>query len=454
MIGTFKLSDCCASCAGLLKGEDVLFSSVCDDTRKLAPGELFVALRGAQFDPHQFIEQAISRGAVAALVEQPIPYDLPHCQVADTRRALGRLAALNRDRFIGELVAITGSCGKSTAKELTASILAEAAPTLATQGNLNNEIGVPLTLLALEAQHRYAVLELGASHSGEIAYTAALARPKVAVITNSGEAHLEGFGSHAGIVAAKGEILDGLPVDGVAVLNRDDAGYLAWCERTAGRRIISFSLNGASGAEVTATEQRADSEGRYRFALNAPQGSVAVSLRLYGRHMVANALAAASAALALGIDLPTIARGLSRVKPVGGRVMRLQGDSGAVVIDDSYNASPSAVKAAIDLLCLQEGDRILVLGQMAELGEAAIELHRDIGRYAKQHGVDQLVAVGEMAAVAAESFGAGAVACGNSEAAIAWLQPRLQPGWVVLVKGSRSARLERVVDALSHKEVC
>jgi len=419
------------------------------DTRRLEGGELFVALRGPRFDGHAFLEEAARRGAAAALAERPAP-GLPTVVVPDALAALGRLAAAWREALAGPLVAVTGSCGKTTVKELLAAVLAGRGPVLASPGNLNNAVGLPLSLLRLEGGHRAAVVELGASAPGEIAALASLARPQVAVLTGAGAAHLEGFGSLEGVARAKGELLEALPEDGVAVLPADQPFAPLWRELAGRRRVLDFGLE-AGAVRAVPGSLRVEPEGPEpgtRFVLQAPRGEAPVRLRLLGAHQVRNALAAAAAALALGMDLEAVRRGLEAVAPVPGRLQPRRGPRGALLLDDSYNANPDSLAAALAVLAEARGRRLLALGDMLELGPEAEALHREAGRRAREAGVERLHALGPLAREAAAAFGPGGQAHENPEALARALLRDLAPGVVALVKGSRGAGMERVVQAL------
>ncbi len=454
MLEPMTLSGIATPLAGHLPGVDARFCSVSTDSRTLQPGQLFVALDGPRFDGHAYLAEVAGRGAVAALVSRPVdPAPLPLLQVADTRRALGQLAALNRLAFAGPVVAVTGSSGKTTVKEMLASILRQAPgpaqAVLATRGNLNNELGVPLTLLELSAEHRAAVIELGASAVGDIAYTVGLVRPRVSVITNAGTAHVGAFGGPENIVRAKGEILEGLDAQGIAVLNRDDPAFSLWRQRAAGKLVLSFALQ-APGADFRAEAITLDAQGCPGFRLVGPSGSQFVQLALLGRHNVANALAAAAAASALDIDLAQIVAGLQAMQPVRGRTAVSRRLGGIRLIDDSYNANPVAMCAAIDILAgFSGGQTLLVLGDMGELGDWAEQGHRDVGAYARGR-VDALWAVGPLMHHAVAAFGRGGRHFADQASLIRALQAECQAGMTLLVKGSRSAAMDRVVAALGE----
>ena len=453
MFDDWMLSALAAPLSARLQGEDVAVSSVGTDSRNVRPGQLFVALVGERFDGHDFLSDVAARGAAAALVSQPQPgLPLPQLVVADTRVALGRLGALNRDRFAGRIAAVTGSSGKTTAKEMIASILrvdegADAA-VLATRGNLNNELGVPLTLLELGPAHRSAIIELGASGVGEIAWTVSLVRPQVSLLTNAGSAHVGAFGGPEKIVEAKGEILEGLDAQGVAVLNRDDKAFATWQARAAGRRVVSFAL-ADERADFRAEALAADHRGCLGFDLRTPLGRAPVQLNLLGRHNVANAVAAAAVAASLGVGLESIVRGLEAVQPVKGRGVVLYGANGVRLIDDTYNANPVALCAAIDILAGFPGRRLLALGDMGELGEWSEQGHREVGEHARGR-VDALYAVGPQMAHAVAAFGPGGRHFADQAALIEALRPECQADTTLLIKGSRSAAMDKVVAALSE----
>ncbi|MBS0364453.1 MAG: UDP-N-acetylmuramoyl-tripeptide--D-alanyl-D-alanine ligase [Proteobacteria bacterium] len=439
-------------CGGALRGADGPFTQVVSDSRTLRPGELFVALRGPTFDGNRFVAAARAAGAAGAVVSQQQDVALPQVVVTDTQQALENAARAWRADFAGPLVGVAGSNGKTTTKEMTAAILAQAGDCLSTRGNLNNHIGVPLTLLRLTPAHRSAVVEMGANRAGEVAALVALARPTVGLITNAGAEHLEGFGSLEGVARAEGEMVAGLEPSATAVINADDEFAPLWRASTAAR-VVSFGLR--QRADFTAHEL-ASSVGPQgfvtRFTLACPLGRAPVELALGGTHNVLNALAAAAAAANAGADLAHIARGLAAVRAVPGRLQFKRATAGAWIIDDSYNANPSSVQAAIEVLGSLDGRRWLVLADMAELGEFAADAHTRMGELARAHGVERLYATGALAARAAESFGAGARWFPDTAALAAALGAALEEAGAdvrLLVKGSRSNRLERVVGAIS-----
>lgn len=350
MLKPLLLSDVVVSLEGRLCGADARFSSVSIDSRAITKGALFVALTGPRFDGHDYLNEVAAKGAVAALVEREVPESsLPQLVVKDTREALGRLGALNRAGYDKPVAAITGSSGKTTVKEMLACILRTRGPVLATKGNLNNDLGVPLTLLELTLEHTAAVIELGASRLGEIAYTVGMTRPHVAVLNNAGTAHVGEFGGPDKIVEAKGEILEGLPADGIAVLNLDDKAFGIWKARAAGRKVLSFALTNPAADFYAGTLSR-DARGCPGFDMHTPLGVARVQLNLLGNHNVANALAAAAAAHALGVSLLGITTGLEAVLPVKGRAVAQLSTGGLRIIDDTYNANPTSMCAAVDIL--------------------------------------------------------------------------------------------------------
>jgi UDP-N-acetylmuramoyl-tripeptide--D-alanyl-D-alanine ligase len=443
-----RLSEIAADCGGLLRGEDRGFTAVVTDTRKLTAGELFVALRGPNFDGNEYLAEAARRGAAGAIAERAGPDGFPVILVDDGLAALQRAARLWRARFPLPLVAVAGSNGKTTTKEMIAAILECRGPTLATAGNLNNHIGVPLTLLRLETAHRHAVVELGANRAGDITQLAGFATPQIGIVTNAGAEHLEGFGSLEGAARAEGELFAALGRDGTAILNADDSYAGLWRDMTVAR-VVTFGLG--AKADFSARDIRsAVGAGGFltRYTLVAPQGETPIELHLAGKHNVGNSLGAAAAAAAAGADLADIAAGLARMRPVGGRLQWRAARDGAWIIDDSYNANPSSLHAAIDVLEATGGRRMLVLGEMAELGSYTREAHLEAGRYARAHGVERLYGVGEATRLAVEAFGEGAAWYADTGALSAALVRELAADVRVLVKGSRINRLERVVAAL------
>lgn len=462
------LSQAAQATDGKLVGDDVHFNAVSSDSRKITQGDLFVAIRGEHFDGYNFVATAAQAGAVAALVnadsyqgqlarakQQGIKFApvIPLLVVEDTRLALGRLAGWWRWQFDIPLVAITGSNGKTTVKEMLAGILREAAGSpdavLSTQGNLNNDIGMPLTLLQLNAAHRYAVIEMGMNHSGEIEYLTRIARPDVALINNASGAHLEGLGSVEAVAQAKGEIFAGLKRHGTAVINADDTHAPLWRSLVGVNPLIEFGLN--PEADVCGT-WLPHGDG-LRIDVTAPQGMFAADLQVPGEHNARNALAATAAAIVLNISLETIVTGLEKFSGVAGRMERKVAPHGASLIDDTYNANPASLHAAISVLAQTAGKRILVLGDMGELGDNAAIFHAEIGAEARQAGIEKLYALGALSNNAVREFGSGAQHFERIEDLQAALEKELDKNTTVLVKGSRFMKMERVVNYIEAKAV-
>ena len=437
-----SLQEIAKALSGQLLGDDRTISAVSSDSRQIPADSLFVALQGERFDGHDFCAQAVVDGAVALLVSEPLPLTCPQVVVPDTRYALGLLGAMVRSRVSPKVIAITGSCGKTTVKEMCASILSQCGTVLATQGNLNNEIGVPLTLLRLTPEHQFAVLELGANHPGEIAWTTSLAKPDVALINNVAAAHLEGFGSLQGVALAKSEIFTGLGEHGVAVVNADSEFYSHW-RADLEPNLISFGLENRR-ADVLARDIVRDELGGHSFTLVAPLGEIDVHLPLPGLHNIGNALAAAAATLPLGLSLSVIKRGLEGMQPVKGRLC-VQQLPGVTLIDDTYNASAESVLAAIDTLAAMPGYRVLVFGDMGELGAEAEAQHRRVGKHALAAGLDGVYTVGTLAALSSEEAHGQHFA--DKPALFAALSELLQQQDQVtlLAKGARSSRMEEVI---------
>ncbi len=453
-----RLSELSRIVSGELQGNDVEFATASIDTRTLKPGDLFVAIGGPRFDGHDFVGQANAAGACAAIVERSLDVALPQVLVADAHIALGKLGAAWRQASSAKVVGLTGSNGKTTAKEMIAAILGVRDSVLSTRGNLNNDFGVPLTLLGLQPGHRYAVIEMGANHLREIEYVAGLAKPDVALITNAGAAHLEGFGSREAVARGKGEIIAALTDEGVAILNADDAYIGLWREMAGSRKVIGFGFNG--DADVRGLPDSVRSVGgaggfQTRFSCEYLGERHEIMLNLAGRHNVANALAAAASCLALGVGFGQIAEGLSRVVPVAGRIQPERAGNGALLINDTYNANPASFKAALDVLLAVPGEHWVALGAFGELGETSAALHAELGALARSSGVARLFATGPDADKAAEAFGPGAQFYSRQEELIEKLQEELREDVALLVKGSRSQRMERVIEALrARTETC
>ena len=433
-----------------LIGANAVFERVTTDSRDLRPGDLFVGIRGEHFDGQAFADQALAAGASAVMLEVGSKVLTPGgriLEVDDTRRSLGRLAAFWRTRFAMPLIAVTGSNGKTTVKEMLASILRQVAAesgVLATTGNLNNDIGMPLTLLRLDAGHRYAVIEMGMNHPGEISYLSSMAKPTVALINNAGTAHIGELGSVDAIARAKGEIFEGLDTLGTAILNSDDAFVDYWRGLVRGRRVVDFGLD--SKAAVSARYELAVLASLVTF--RTPEEEFVATLGIPGMHNVRNALAAVACAYALDIPSAAIAAGLASYVGIKGRLQRKRHRSGALIIDDTYNANPDSMRAAIAVLAAYPGRTIFVMGDMGELGPDAEAMHALIGDFAKRSGVQAMFALGEMSTAAVRSFGDGARHFSSIDELVGALSDGLEHGSTVLVKGSRFMRMERVVEAL------
>jgi UDP-N-acetylmuramoyl-tripeptide--D-alanyl-D-alanine ligase len=452
------LSQAAQATGGKLAGGDVRFAAVSSDSRTIAPHDLFIALRGEHFDGYEFVATAAKAGAAAAMVnadsyqgargkeqEARLARGIPLLMVKDTRLALGQLAAWWRKQFVISLVAITGSNGKTTVKEMLAAILCEAAGSedavLATRGNLNNDIGMPLTLLRLNATHRYAVIEMGMNHREEIDYLTRIAEPDVALINNASGAHLQGLGTVEAVARAKGEIFAGLQHHGTAVINADDMHAPLWRVMAGAHPLLEFGLD--AGADVSG-KWRPRGDG-LRLDVVTPQGRFTADLQVPGEHNARNALAATAAATVLNIPLETIARGLERFSGVAGRLQRKDALHGAHLIDDTYNANPASLRAAISVLAGAAGKRVLVLGDMGELGEDATMFHTEIGAEARSAGIDKLYALGDLSSNTAREFGSGAQHFERIGDLLAALEKELDANTTMLVKGSRFMKMERVV---------
>ncbi|WP_350298608.1 UDP-N-acetylmuramoyl-tripeptide--D-alanyl-D-alanine ligase [Pseudomonas putida] len=447
MLKPLSLSQLTTALKGQHIGGDATFTGVSIDSRSVSAGQLFVALAGPRFDGHDYLADVKAKGAVAALVEREVAdVDLPQLQVADCRLALGQLGALNRAAFDKPVVAITGSSGKTTVKEMLASILRTRGLVHATRGNLNNDLGAPLTLLEIAPEHSAAVIELGASRIGEIRYTVGLTQPQVVIINNAGTAHVGEFGGPDKIVEAKGEILEGLGQGGIAILNLDDKAFDIWKARAGAHKVVSFARSNPK-ADFHASDIGRDARGCPSFTLHGAGETVAVQLNVLGEHNVSNALAAAAAAHAVGLSLSGIAAGLAAVQPVKGRTVAQIAPNGVRVIDDSYNANPTSMCAAIDILAGFSGRTVLVLGDIGELGQWAEEGHRQVGDYARGK-VDALYAVGSNMTHAVKAFGANGRHFATQTELIDAVSAENASDTTILIKGSRSAAMENVVAAL------
>ncbi len=451
-VGTGHMMDLCeaARAAGGEAHGEARFDGVATDSRAIAAGDLFVALTGERFDGNEYVEEAFRRGAAAALTSRLVApgTPIPQVVVADTRIALGRLAAYWRARFDIPLVALTGSNGKTTVKEMITAILAAHAGSreavLATEGNLNNDIGMPVTLLRLRTAHRFAVIEMGMNHAGEIDYLTRIAHPTVALVNNAQRAHVGILGSVEAIARAKGEIYAGLAPAGIAIVNEDDTFADYWKGVNPARRVVTFGFSARAAVRGVAAGPR--------LRIVAPGGELSVALQVRGEHNVRNALAACAAAVALDVPLAAIESGLAAFGGVPGRQQRRRGAGGALVIDDSYNANPESMKAAARVLAEERGRRVLVMGDMGELGADAAAMHAEVGAFARDAGIDALLALGEASRHAVQAFGKGAAHFEDVESLTKAAQREAAAGAAILVKGSRFMRMERVADALAGKE--
>ncbi len=453
MNALWMASDAARACGGTLIGPDIALTGFSTDSRAVKHGDLFIALRGERFDAHDFIADVRAAGAAAVVVEQDCRQDAgTSIRVADTRIALGDIARVWRSRFTLPLIGVTGSNGKTTVKEMIAAILRAHAlslgwtadTVLATRGNLNNDIGVPLMLFGLRDTHRLAVIEMGMNHPGEISWLAGMAKPTVALVNNAQREHLEFMNSVAEVARENGDVFDALGADGIAVINADDDFADYWCGRNAARRVLRFGLDHRAEVVADATPEGLG----YRLDLRGAFGTARIVLRVPGRHNARNALCAATASLAAGADMAAVVWALSRFEGVKGRQQIRTGARGSTVIDDTYNANPDSVRAAIDVLAGAPGRRILVLGDMGEVGNQGPDFHREAGAYAREHGIHALFALGEAATHAVTAFGQGACHYDDHAAIAAALRPQLDAGTTVLVKGSRFMRMERVAEAL------
>jgi UDP-N-acetylmuramoyl-tripeptide--D-alanyl-D-alanine ligase len=461
MPGMMQLSEAAQACSGQLTGADIEFATVGTDTRSDLSGALYIALRGENFDGNAFVSEAAAAGAVAALVDRReqivAPADFPLIRVEDTRLALGALSQHWRRKFDLPVIGVTGSNGKTTVKEMCAAILAAwarsqgldpATAVLATQGNLNNDIGLPQMMLRLRSTHKAAVFEMGMNHPGEIAYLAGLAEPTVALVNNAQRAHLEGMGEVFAVAREKGQIYGALDDSGVAIVNADDAHADYWRGLNNGRRVITFGLH--SDADVSADLTQLAFGSRVR--LTAFGETREFELTVPGQHNVRNAAAAVAAALAAGVPLDVAIEGMAGYTGTKGRLQVRRTAQGAVVLDDTYNANPDSVRAGIDVLASTPGGKVLVLGDMGEIGDISAQCHDEIGGYAKSQGIDRLLALGEHSAVAVRNFGSGGEHFDSVDDLVSALRSMLAPDMVVLVKGSRFMKMERVVYAIAEND--
>jgi len=445
----WHLSQVANAVGGKLMGADVALSGVSTDTRAIGAGQLFIALSGERFDAHDFLAQAGESGAAAFMVADAakLPAGASAVVVDDTRLGLGRLAAAWRASFTLPVIAVTGSNGKTTTKEMIAAILKAhfGDAVLATRGNLNNDIGLPLTLLGLNATHRAAVIEMGMNHPGEIAYLAPIGAPTVALVTNAQRAHLEGMGDLDEVAREKGSIFNGLQTNGVAVVNADDNYAETWRNMAVPHSLRTFGIDRAADVHGKVRQHGLETA----LELTSPEGEAAVHLSIPGRHNARNAMAAAAACLAAGVPLTAVVAGLEGFAGVKGRLQRRAGKNGAEILDDTYNANPDSVRAGIDVLAATIGRKLFVLGDMGEIGEASGQYHDEIGGYAKSQGIDRLFAFGDAAQLAVRNFGEGARHFCNVEKLITAVEKELGPEATVLIKGSRFMKMERVADALA-----
>lgn len=441
-----KLSQIAKILNASLKGLDAEVSAINTDTRHIKPGELFIALQGPHFDGNQFVNKAAQEGAVGAIVTNNVNTIISTIRVKDTREALAQLACYWRRQINCPLVAVTGSCGKTTTRALLASIFSQCGYVLASESSFNNEIGVPLTILRLTPDHDYGILELGANHEGEIAYLTRIVNPDVAIITNAAPAHLEGFGDLDGVARAKGEIYQGLSSSGTAIINNDDRYASYWRGLVVSQRCVTFGIDNA--ADIMATDIQYDKQQSSTFKLCFPKEKITIHLPLMGEHNIRNALAAAAAGYAFNLPLAAIKLGLETVLPVARRLVESRGCAGALIIDDSYNANPSSVAAAIDVLTKRSGDSFLVLGDMLELGKESEQLHYQIGVKALQSGVTQLYCYGDHSKQAAKAFGKKAYHFDDQASLVQALRQSLHEDSVVLVKGSLGMKMNNIVLSL------
>jgi len=438
---------------GMLHGSDLTLSDVTTDTRKVTAGSLFVALVGERFDAHDFAEDAIARGAQALLVSKHLPVAVPQVVVEDTRIAFGRLGGWVRQQSTARVVALTGSSGKTSVKEMTAAILRQCGETLYTAGNLNNDYGVPMTLLRLTTEHQYAVIELGANHQGEIAYTTDLVKPESALVNNLAAAHLEGFGSLAGVAKAKGEIFQGLPANGIAILNEESNDWPNWQTTLQDKTVWRFSPQ-AEECDFTARDIRIAQDGTH-FVMKTPRGEAEIVLPLPGRHNIANALAAAALALSVDAPLSAVQQGLKDLQSVPGRLFPVRLSAHQLLLDDSYNANVGSMTAAVQVLSEMPGYQVLVAGDMAELGDETERCHREIGEAAREAGIDCVLSCGKFSHLISESSEVGEHFSDKTALTERLRQLLSEHSEItVLIKGSRSAAMEQVVQSLKEKGTC
>ncbi|SCB80319.1 UDP-N-acetylmuramoyl-tripeptide--D-alanyl-D-alanine ligase [Gilliamella bombicola] len=434
-----------------IQDENKVIDSICTDSRKITPQSLFIALTGDNFDGHQFVSQAIKDGAILAIVNHKIDdASIPQIVVDDTRQSLGQIATFIREQSQAKIVALTGSSGKTSVKEMTAAILQHCGQTLYTQGNFNNDIGVPLTLFRLTEQDQFAVVELGANHIGEIAYTTNIVKPQSALINNIAEAHIEGFGSLNGVATAKGEIFAGLPQNGIAIINLDSCSD-RWFTQLTNKKVWTFSLANSSADFYASNIQHTEST---TFTLHTPKGECSILLPLVGLHNVSNAIAASALAISVGANLDQIRNGLTTLKPVKGRLYPIRLNQTQLIWDDSYNANVGSMSAAVKVLAKQPGYRVLVVGDMGELGNEAEKYHRQIGELAYQEKLDCVVSVGKLSQYISQYSGVG-YHFNNKQDAVNFLLMLLNqhPSLTMLVKGSRSAKMEELIEKIQIEQL-
>ncbi|MEM6485358.1 MAG: UDP-N-acetylmuramoyl-tripeptide--D-alanyl-D-alanine ligase [Pseudomonadota bacterium] len=445
MIGVNDLARVSQELGVPYSGPSVALGGLAIDSRKVQAGDLFVAAKGAQADGHDYVEAAAAAGASAAMVERPVSASIPCIEVPNTLRAISKVGKLNRDAFVGPVIAITGSCGKTSVKNMCRAVFEQSGDTVATVGNLNNEIGVPMTLSRIDDDTRFAVVEMGAAGRGHIAHLCDLARPGISTVLNATEAHLEGFGSVADVADIKAEIFDQLGSSGVGVVNLDQPWSATWSNRVASAGAACLDFSAEQHADVYATEVAADGPACMCFRLHWDGHSEEVSLPVPGSHSVSNALATAALALAAGLSFDEVVTGLSRVEGEAGRLQVSELPGRVKLVDDSYNANPGSVRVAIRYLAANYQRPALILGEMLELGSESEALHAEMGQLASQAGITRFIGVGAMLAPAVTSFGAGAELCETQEAIDGLLAGLLEDCDAVLVKGSRGAAMENVV---------
>jgi len=446
-----KLSQAARAMGGQLWGQDIEFSSISTDTRTLQTGDVFLALQGPNFDGASYFQEAIEKGAVAVVAQSREGAPCPVVLVKDSRLALGRLAQAWKAQTKLKCVALTGSCGKTTVKEMLASILNFEGNTLATEGNLNNDIGVPLTLLKIDSEHRYAVIELGASGMGEIAYSSQLVKPDVALVTNIGSAHVEGFGDLNGVAQAKSEIFSSLSDQGTAVVNLNEPYAEGWLKSLGDKKVLAVDFKPNQKADIYLENWAFNGGATTKLWIKLPFDAVEVNLSFLGQHNAQNAVLAAAAAFACGASRASIKKGLEALRPIAGRLQVKKSVTGKTIIDDSYNANPHSVRAAIDTLGQYEGKQALILGTMGELGSEAASYHHQVGEYARLKGLKKLIAVGEYCNDVGAGYGKTAQLFEDNEMLMADLERLINDDEVVLVKGSRSARMENIVNMIVER---